>query len=823
MEDRVSTISIETELKTSFLDYSMSVLVSRALPDVRDGLKPVHRRILFAMQQLKNFHNRPYLKSARIVGDVLGKYHPHSDTSVYDALVRMAQDFSLRYPLVDGQGNFGSVDGDSAASMRYTESRMHEISEFLLQDLDKETVNFSPNYDNKEMEPDVLPSMLPQLLINGSSGIAVGMATNIPPHNLGEVLSGLLAVIENPEISLPELMQHVRGPDFPTGAEIHGVRGIRDGYETGRGSVIMRSKYVVEQASGGKERLVVTEIPFQVNKSRLIERIAELVKEKKVEGIQDLRDESSREGIRIVIEVKKGEMPEVIINNLFKLTPLQTSFGMNMIALVRGIPKLLSLKSMLEEFYQHRREVVLRRSLFLLRRNEEKAHILQGLKIALDNVEDVIALIRAAPDSATAGEELRRRYGLSEAQAKAILEMRLSRLTGLEREKIEVEHKELLEKIADLRDILQKPERVTAIILEEISLLRERFSDERKTSITLADADGFSMESLVADEEVAVTVTSGGYVKRTASDEIVAQKRGGKGKSGMLMREDDFIQNVFITNNHADLLCFSNKGKVYSLKVYQIPEATLRSRGQHFANLVKLEAEEKIVSVLSVKEFQENRFIFCATERGVAKKMDLMAFANVRANGLIGLRLEEGDNLISCLLVSPGDEILLATKYGKAIRFPESDVRAMGRNAHGVTGIRFSSEEPLERVIGAEVLVKEEGGAATFILSVCENGYGKRTDLGEYRAQSRGGKGVYTIKVTERNGPVVGICQVKETDDLMVMTSSGKLTRFAVSDINVIGRLTQGVRLMTVENERVIAISKVPSDGKEPGEPEVVE
>ncbi len=814
MKDLVSSISIEQELKTSFLDYSMSVLVSRALPDVRDGLKPVHRRILYAMHNLKNVHNKPYLKSARIVGDVLGKYHPHSDTSVYDALVRMAQEFSLRYPLVDGQGNFGSVDGDSAASMRYTESRMFEISEYLLQDLEKETVNFVPNYDNKEMEPTVLPSMFPQLLLNGSSGIAVGMATNIPPHNMTEVLSGLLALIENPAITLPELMQHIKGPDFPTGAQIHGTKGIRDGYETGRGSVMMRSTYTIETASGGRERIVVTEIPFQVNKAKLIERIADLVREKKIEGISDLRDESSQEGIRVVVDVKKGEIAEVIVNNLFKLTPLQTSFGMNMVALVRGTPKLIGLKTMLEEFYHHRREMVLRRTLYLLRRNEEKAHILIGLKIAIENVEAVIALIRAAPDSQVAGARLREQFGLSDAQSKAILEMRLSRLTGLEREKIVQEYDEVMIKIADLRDIVQKPERITAIIVEETLFLRDRFGDARRTIIVAADLDNFTMESLVADEEVAVTITNGGYVKRTASNEIIAQKRGGKGKSGMLMREDDFIQNVFITSNHTDLLCFSDKGKVYSLKVYQIPESALRSRGQHFANLVKLEQEEKIVSVLPVKEFRADQFVVSVTEKGMVKKTELMAYASVRANGIIGLKLDDGDRLVTGLLVTTGDELFLATRQGKAIRFDEGDVRLVGRASRGVTGIRFGASEKEEGVIGAQVLCRADSEDSS-ILSVCENGYGKRTKLSEYRAQSRGGKGIYTIKVTERNGPVVGICQVRDTDDLMIMTSSGKLMRFSVADIGVIGRLTQGVRLMSVEAEKVIAISKAPASVEE--------
>lgn len=817
-QNNVLPINIEQEIKSSFLDYSMSVIVSRALPDVRDGLKPVHRRILYAMHGLKNFHNKPYLKSARIVGDVIGKYHPHGDTAVYDALVRMAQDFSLRYMLIDGQGNFGSVDGDSAAAMRYTESRMQQFSEFLLEDLEKDTVDFVPNYDNKDVEPAVLPSRIPQLLVNGASGIAVGMATNIPPHNLGEILAGLRALIDNPEISIRELMEFVKGPDFPTAGEIHGVKGIQEAYHTGRGTVVMRAKaYVEESGKGsGRDRIIITEIPFQVNKAKLIEKIADLVRNKKIEGISDIRDESAKDGIRVVIDLKKGEAGEIILNNLYKMTPMQSNFGVNMVALSGGTPKLLNLKDLLKEFYQHRREVVLRRTAYLLRKAEERAHVLIGLKTAVENADDVVALIRKAKDTQTAQSELMSRFELSEIQAKAILDMRLARLTGLEREKIVKEYEEVRKEIEDLSDILNTSERVTAIILEELSEVQEKFSDERKTKVLVSDADEFTMESLVADEEVSVTMTHAGYVKRTVLAEITAQKRGGKGRSGMLMKEDDFVTDIFTTTNHQSLLCFTSKGRVYNLKVYQLPEAGLRNRGKHFANLIKLEAEEKVVSVLPVSEFTEDTFVYSVTSSGYVKKTDLMAYSNVRANGIIGLKLDDGDALVRCSLGKDGEDVLIATKLGKAIRFNGQEVRKVGRASRGVTGVRFSEEA--DAVIGMEILRPDPEST---VLSVCENGYGKRTPLDEYRQQSRGGKGIYTIKVTERNGPVVGICQVSTTDDLMIVTSAGKLMRFKVSDIGIIGRHTQGVRLMNVTaEEKVISVSRVPVLLEEEGEEE---
>jgi DNA gyrase subunit A len=805
-EENNENVSIEKEISSSFLEYSMSVIVSRALPDVRDGLKPVHRRILYGMSELKNYFNKPYLKSARIVGDVMGKYHPHGDSAIYDALVRMAQSFSLRHPLVDGQGNFGSIDGDSAAAMRYTESRMRELCNYLLEDLDKDTVDFVPNYDNKDLEPSVLPAQFPQLLVNGASGIAVGMATNIPPHNLGEVLDAVLAYIENPEITVLELMAYIKAPDFPTGAEIHGTKGIFEAYSTGRGSLMMRAKAGIEER-GGRQYVVVTELPFQVNKARLIERIADLVRDKKIEGISDIRDES-KDDIRIVIQVKKGENGEVLLNNLYKQTQLQCSFGMNFVAIVRGEPKQLSLKSFIKEFYSHRREVILRRTTFLLRKAQEKAHLLLGLKIAVEHADSVVDLIRKASDTNEAREQLIARFALSDVQARAILDMKLARLTGLEREKIVKEHEEILIEIADLEDILRVSARVTNLIIEEIKLLKEKFAERRLTEVFASDADDFTSESLIDDEEVAVTVTEKGYVKRTAMAEIVAQKRGGKGKSGMLTKDEDFVQNVFMTTNHKSLLCFTNSGRVYNLKVYQIPEAALRSKGKHFANLISLEKDERVVSVLSVPEFIEESFVVSVTKKGFIKKTDLMAYSNVRTNGIIGLKLDDGDSLITCKLCSEGEDLFMATHLGKAIRFSEEEVRPVGRASRGVRGIRFSSKTDF--VVGLEVLSKAGEGT---ILSVCEKGYGKRTPLSEYRKQSRGGKGIYTIKVTERNGGVVGIAQVQEQDHVMVMTSQGKLVRFAVKDLGIIGRMTQGVRLISVsEGEKLISLGKVAVD-----------
>lgn len=799
----VQAVHIEDELKSSFLDYSMSVIVSRALPDVRDGLKPVHRRILFAMQQFKNFQNRPYLKSARIVGDVIGRFHPHGDGAVYDALVRMAQDFSLRYPLVDGQGNFGSIDGDFPAAMRYTEVRLKKLTEFLLNDIEKDTVDFGPNYDNKEEEPLVLPARFPALIVNGASGIAVGMATNIPPHNLTEVINGLEALIDNPDITVQGLMDYIQGPDFPTSGMIYGRAGIQQAYLTGRGSISMRGRAHFEEMAHGKQRIIITELPYQVNKAKLIEKIAELVNEKKLEGITDLRDESAHEGIRVVVELRKGEMGEVILNNLFKMTPLQSSFGVNMVALVNGTPRLLNIKEVLEQFYLHRKEVIIRRTAFELRKAEERAHILEGLKIAVEAMDEVVALIRAADDSEAAQLGLIQRFALSEIQAKAILDMRLARLTGLERDKILAEYAEVLGIISDLKHILGTPARVVEIIRAELRETRELFGDERRTEIVGSDADEFTMESLVADDEVAVTITLAGYIKRTRLDEVRAQKRGGKGRAGMKTKTDDVVRDLFITSNHQSIMCFTDEGRVYELKVYRLPEVPLAGRGNHFANLIKLNPSEKVVSVLPVKEFKEGQYIVSVTAKGYIKKTDLMAYSNLRTTGIIGLGLDEGDRLVDCKLTSGEDHILIATKLGKAIRFDEKEARPMGRSARGVTGIKFSEES--DEVIGLAVVNNTDA-----ILSVCENGYGKRTPIEEYRIQTRAGKGIYTIKVTERNGPVVGIMQVADDDHLMVMTSVGKVMRFTVAEVGLIGRLTQGVRLMNVEpGEKVMSLAKI--------------
>lgn len=804
-------IKLEHEMRTSFLNYSMSVIVSRALPDVRDGLKPVHRRILYAMHGLKVYHNKPYLKSARIIGDVLGKYHPHGDSAVYEALVRMAQNFSMRYPLIDGQGNFGSIDGDSAAAMRYTESRMKEISEYLLSDLDKGTVDFVPNYDNKDTEPAVLPAKIPQLLVNGASGIAVGMATNVPPHNLNEVMSGLKLIIDKPDATVEEIMEHIPGPDFPTGAEIHGVAGIVKAYKTGRGSVVMRAKASVEEISG-KDRILISEIPYQVNKSRLIEKIADLVREKKIEGISDIRDESAKEDIRVVIECKRGESGEIILNHLYKQTPLQSSFGVNTVALVRGIPKLLNIKDLLKEFYQHRREVILRRTAHLLAKAEERAHILLGLKTAVENVDDVVEIIRKAPDTPTAQANLIKAHDLSEIQAKAILDMRLARLTGLERDKIVAEFGQIMEEIEDFKDILNTPQRVTDMILEDIEAVTTKFGDERRTTIHASAADELTMESLVADSQVTVTVSYSGYIKRTPSESIQAQKRGGKGRSAMLTKDEDFTEHAFSCTNHQDILCFSNKGQVYKLKVYQIPEAALRSRGKHFANLVPLSESERIVKVLPIDEFRDDAFVVSLTKKGYIKKTALMAYSNVRISGIIGLKLDDQDELIGCAIVNKDDHILIGTSLGKAIRFNQDEVREMGRASRGVTGIRFGEDEDF--AIGLEVITNDQPNST--ILSVCQNGFGKRTPLSDYRTQSRGGKGIFTIKVTDRNGPVVGICQVDESDHIILMTTAGTMIRSAVSEIGVVGRNTQGVRLMRVNGEEIVkSVSLIPGGADE--------
>ena len=794
--------SIEQEMRSSFLDYAMSVIVARALPDVRDGLKPVHRRILYAMYQLKNFYNRPYLKSARIVGDVIGRFHPHGDAAVYDALVRMAQEFSLRYPIVDGQGNFGSIDGDPPAAMRYTECRMQNVTELLLSDIERETVEFAPNYDSKEQEPQVLPARLPQLLINGTSGIAVGMATNMPPHNLVEVIDGLSALIDNPDITTLELMQHIKAPDFPTRGIIHGVEGVCAAYNTGRGTVVVRGRAEIEELKN-KSQIIVTEIPFQVNKARMIERIADLVREKKINSIADLRDESAKAEVRIVIELKKGEVPDIVLNKLYKMTPLQSSFGINMVALVGGVPQLLNLKRLLHEFYFHRQEVVVRRTAYLLRKAREKCHLLEGLTVATENIDAVVQTIRAAADFATAQEQLCQQFKLSEIQAKAILDMRLARLTGLERGRIIAEYEETLRQLSEYEGILDDPQRVVQIIRAELAEIREKYGDARRTEIIREQADELTMESLVADEEVVLTITFGGYAKRTLLAQVRAQRRGGKGKSGILTKEEDVVKDLFQTTNHCHLLCFSNEGRVYNLRVFSMPEGNLRAKGKHFANMIGLKKDEKIVSVLPVRKFTGDAYVISCTAKGMVKKTLLSAYAHVRVTGIIGLKLDQGDTLIKCALIKEGDQVLIASRQGKAIRFDQRDVRPMMRASRGVTGMRFGEED--NYAIGMEVI----GGEGT-VFSVCENGYGKRTSLREYRQQSRGGKGIFTIKVTARNGPVVGVTLVEESDDLMIITSSGKLTRFNVSEVGVIGRVTQGVRIMNIDKgEKVAGFTRV--------------
>ncbi|MFK7826499.1 MAG: DNA gyrase subunit A [Oligoflexales bacterium] len=815
-QQNVVPVSIESEMRTSFLDYSMSVIVSRALPDVRDGLKPVHRRILYAMHGLKNYSNKPYMKSARVVGDVIGKYHPHGDKAVYDALVRLAQEFSMRYPLVDGQGNFGSIDGDSAAAMRYTECRMQSLSEKLLDDLDKDTIDFVPNYDNKDVEPEVMPARYPQLLVNGASGIAVGMATNIPPHNLSEIVDAVNALIDNSDISISELMEYVKGPDFPTYGAIHGLSGIKDAYETGRGSILIRGKAEVVEQESGRERIIITEIPYQVNKARLIEKIAELVRDKKLEGISDLRDESSKDGIRVVVEIKRQDSGDIVLNHLYKMTQLQTTFGVNLLGLVKGTPKLLNLKDMLREFYDHRRDVVLRRTAFLLRKSEARAHVLLGLKVAVENADPVIELIRKSSNTEEAQRELMLRFELDEIQAKAILDMRLAKLTGLEREKIVKEHDDLMVEIKDFKDILATPSRVTEIIREELKEIKDEFGDGRRTVVVPHAAGDFTMESLVSDDPVIVTITQAGYVKRTPLVDVQAQRRGGKGRSGMLTKSDDFVSKVFTTSNHQNVLCFTNVGRVFNLKVYQFPESPLRARGKHLSSLIPLDDGEAVVSSLPIKEFVDDQYVLSVTRNGYIKKTDLMAYSNVRSTGIIGLKLDDNDSLVNCQLSDGTSEVLLATRMGKAIRFPESEVRPMGRASRGVTGIRFQDEE--DAVIAIEVVSAD---SEMKVLTVCEAGFGKRSELSEYRTQSRGGKGVYTIRVSERNGPVVGMVLMGDDDQLVIMTSAGNLVRFRINQVSVVGRHTQGVNLVRVaDDEQVISVGRVAAEDCEDEENE---
>ncbi len=793
--------SIIREMKDSYMDYSMSVIVGRALPDVRDGLKPVHRRILFGMRDMGNTHDKPYKKSARVVGDVLGKYHPHGDSAVYDALVRMAQEFSLRYPLVQGQGNFGSVDGDNAAAMRYTECRMSRIASEMLMDIDKETVDFRPNFDATLEEPGVLPARLPNLLVNGSTGIAVGMATNIPPHNLREVVDGLLLVIDNPDITLAELIEVVRGPDFPTGGIIHGISGVIEAYSSGRGTVKIRAKTHFEERSGGRMRIVATEIPYGVNKSRLIESIADLVRDKRIDGITDLRDESDREGIRLVIELRRDVMPEIILNQLYKHTDLQSSFGINSLALVDGTPRLMGLREMLSQFITFREEVVRRRTAYDLRRAKERAHILEGLVVALDNLDEVIALIRGSGDAQEASLKLQSTFDLTEVQAKAILDMRLQKLTSLEVEKVREELVETLKLIERLKAILASEEEVLGIVREELVEIQERYGDDRKTQIDYDESE-LAVEDLVPNVKVVVSITSGGYIKRQDIDSYRVQRRGGKGLRGQLLKEQDYIEELFVTRNHSYLLFFTNLGRIYWLKTFKVPESGRHSRGVPVVNLLpNLMEGEHVVAFRSVEEFDDEHYLFFATQRGKVKKTVLSAYSRPRVTGIKAVKIEEGDHLISVRLSDGDQDVLLATKLGQTIRFHESDVRPMGRVAAGVRGIKLRE--------GDEVVSLALAQEGKDVLTVTEHGFGKRTDINEYRFIRRGGQGVKGIITSDRNGPVVAVRMVDEDDELMITSRTGMIVRIPVyesltNQIRRMGRATQGVRLMRLDEEDAV-------------------
>jgi len=830
-------VSLEDEMKKSYLDYAMSVIVGRALPDVRDGLKPVHRRVLYAMHELSNSYNRPYKKSARIVGDVIGKYHPHGDTAAYDTIVRMAQDFSLRYMLVDGQGNFGSVDGDNAAAMRYTEIRMSKISHEMLSDIDKETVDFGPNYDGSESEPLIMPTKIPNLLINGSSGIAVGMATNIPPHNLTEVINGLQALLKNPELSIDDLIEHIPGPDFPTAGIIHGISGVREGYRTGRGRVVMRGKTHVEPLErGNREAIIVDELPYQVNKRTFIEKIAELVSDKKIDGISDLRDESDKKGMRVVIELKKGEIPDVVLNNLYKQTQLQDSFGMNMVALIDGQPKLLNLQQILEAFLKHRREVITRRTTFELKKARDRGHVLEGLAVALANVDEMIKIIKAAATPPEAKEELMKRewkspvveemlkkssedlskpeglleiyglktngYKLSDIQAQEILQLRLQRLTGLEQEKIVNEYHEIMDLIIDLLDILAKSERVTSIISQELDDIQKEYGDKRRSEIVV-DAQDLSIEDLIAPQDMVVTLSNTGYIKAQVLDDYRAQKRGGRGKQAMTTKEDDFIEKMFVANSHDNILCFSSRGQVYWLKVYEVPQGSRVSRGKPIVNLFPLMPGEKINAILAVKDFVDDQFIFMATSKGTVKKTPLSDFSNPRKSGIIAIKLDNGDYLIGAGVTNGEQDIVLVSDGGKAVWFDENDVRSMGRNARGVRGMKLTDNHQVLSLLIASSDTES-------VLVATENGFGKRTVLSEFRRSGRGTQGVKAIQVSDRNGVVVAAKLVGDHDEIMLITTGGVLIRTRVSEIRELGRATQGVTLIHLtKDEKLSGLEKI--------------
>ncbi|MCG7906093.1 MAG: DNA gyrase subunit A [Candidatus Thiodiazotropha taylori] len=831
----VLPVNLEDEMQQSYLAYAMSVIVGRALPDVRDGLKPVHRRVLYAMNELGNDWNKPYKKSARIVGDVIGKYHPHGDTAVYDTIVRMAQPFSMRYMLIDGQGNFGSVDGDSPAAMRYTEVRMARIAHTMLDDLDKETVDFIANYDETEHEPSVLPARIPNLLVNGSAGIAVGMATNVPPHNLTEVINACVAVIDNPDISIDQLMDHLPGPDFPTAGLINGASGIHEAYHTGRGRIYMRARSEIEtDESNGKQTIIVNELPYQINKARLIEKIAELVKDKRIEGITELRDESDKDGMRIVIELRRGEVAEVVLNNLYQQTAMQSVFGINMVALVDGRPRLLNLKQLLEFFIRHRREVVTRRTLYELRKARDRAHVLEGLAVALANIDEVIQLIKqaASPAEAKKGllaqcwqsgaveamleragaastrpEELTDEFGLTEAgyrltevQAQAILELRLHRLTGLEQDKIIKEYEDLLEKIADLLDILGNPDRLMQVIRDELIEIIEQYGDERRTEIIQTRLD-LTLEDLITEEDVVVTLSHAGYAKAQPVSTYQAQRRGGKGKVATATKDEDFVDKLFVASTHDTILCFSNMGKVYWLKVYELPQAGRNARGKPIVNLLPLESEEQINAILPVRDYQEDRYVFMATSSGTVKKTSLEAFSRPRANGIIAVDLRDGDKLVGVSVTDGEQDIMLFSSSGKAVRFSEANVRPMGRTACGVRGIRLEAEHKL-----VSLIVASEGD----VLTVTENGYGKRTAIEEYPIHGRGGQGVISIQTSDRNGNVVGAVQVTDEDEVMMITDGGTLVRNRVAEVSQMGRNTQGVIMIRLSNEeKLIGIERV--------------
>ena len=830
----LALVNLEEEMKQSYLDYAMSVIVGRALPDVRDGLKPVHRRVLYAMQELGNDYNKAYKKSARVVGDVIGKYHPHGDVAVYDTIVRMAQPFSMRYVLVDGQGNFGSVDGDAPAAMRYTEVRMAKIAHEMLADIDRETVDFIPNYDESETEPSVLPAKLPNLLINGSSGIAVGMATNIPPHNLKETIGACIALIDDASLSIQDLMKHMPGPDFPTGGIINGARGIHEAYITGRGRIFVRARCHVEGREGAKQSIIVTELPYMVNKARLLERIAELVKEKKLDGITELRDESDKDGMRMVIELRRGENAEVMINNLYQHTAMQTVFGINNVALVDGQPKLLNLKELLEAFLRHRREVVTRRTIYDLRKARERAHVLEGLAVALANIDEMIELIKRSPGPAEAktglmgrdwapglvtdmlkraGAEASRpeglaaefgliksKYRLSDAQAQAILDLRLHRLTGLEREKIEKEYKELLDLIGELRAILANPEKLLQVIRGELTALREEYGDQRRTEI-ISDQEDLTIEDLITEEEVVVTLSHAGYAKSQPVSAYRAQRRGGRGKAATAVKDEDFVDNLFVANTHDTVLCFSSIGKVYWLKVYQFPQAGRGARGKPIVNLLPLAEGERITAAMPVKDYSADKFVFMATKNGTVKKTPLDNFSRPRTTGIIALELNEGDGLVGVAITDGKRDVLLFASNGKSIRFKEADVRPMGRNAAGVRGIQLAKGES---VIG--LVIVEQGE----ILTATEHGYGKRTPADDYPVQGRGGQGVISIQTTERNGKVIGAIQVTPEAEVMLISDAGTLVRTPAQDISVIGRNTQGVRLIRLgEGEKLVGIDRI--------------